>query len=213
MGRKSDQTGSVIHRPLPPGELFDSPNLTFAPAPDLLEWARITFILDGSPLRNEDHQHTEFANLQFLWASDGFAKQGRTVLGQCEEVTFRAGPWQKGRQEQQMRDWFGSVPGFVITLDAAYSLKCSDEEFCALVEHELYHIGHQMDEFGAPAFTRDGLPKLSMRAHDVEEFVGVVRRYGASADVQRLVDAANKTPEVAKLNIAKACGTCLLKAA
>jgi hypothetical protein len=211
--RKLKQELPAIRRPAPPASLFESPYLTFAPAPDLLEWARITFILDGAPLRNEDHQHTEFADLQFLWASGGFAKQGRTVLGQCEEVTFRAGPWQKGRQEQQMRDWFGSVPAFVITLDAAYSLKCSDEEFCALVEHELYHIGHTMDEFGAPAFTKDGLPKLSMRAHDVEEFVGVVRRYGASADVQKMIDAAKTTPEVAKLNIARACGTCLLRAA
>ena len=52
-----------------------------------------------------------------------------------------------------------------------------------------------------------------MRGHDVEEFVGVVRRYGASPDVQALVDAANKPAEVGKLNISRACGTCLLKLA
>ncbi|MDP1363112.1 putative metallopeptidase, partial [Klebsiella variicola] len=57
------------------------------------------------------------------------------------------------------------------------------------------------------------LPKLEMRGHDVEEFVGVVRRYGASPDVQVLVDAANKPAEVGKLNISRACGTCLLKLA
>jgi hypothetical protein len=52
-----------------------------------------------------------------------------------------------------------------------------------------------------------------IKGHDVEEFVGVVRRYGPGADVQRLIDAAKAPPEVAKLNIARACGTCLLKAA
>ena len=52
-----------------------------------------------------------------------------------------------------------------------------------------------------------------MRGHDVEEFIGVVRRYGASADVQELVDAANSPAEVAKINIARACGTCLMKLA
>jgi hypothetical protein len=31
--------------------------------------------------------------------------------------------------------------------------------------------------------------------HDGEEFVGVVRRYGACPDVQALVDAANKPAE------------------
>lgn len=213
MPKRSKQLPPAVLRPSPPAGLFESPYMAFAPAPEVLAWARSTFLTAGESLHNEDHDHLEYADFRFLWASGGFAKQGRTVLGQCEEVTFRAGPWQKGRQEQQMRDWFGSVPDFVITLDAAYSLKCSDEEFCALVEHEIYHIGQTMDEFGAPAFTKDGMPKLGMRAHDVEEFVGVVRRYGASADVQKMIDAAKTTPEVAKLNIARACGTCLLKAA
>lgn len=209
---KSKATGPT--RPQAPDALFESPWLTFMPAPAVRAWAISAFVAEGGQLHNEDHAHLEFASIEFLWASGGFAKQGRTVLGQCEEVTFRAGPWQKGRQEQQMREWFGSVPDFVITLDAAYSRKCSDVEFCALVEHELYHVGHLNDEYGAPAFYKDsGLPKLGMRAHDVEEFVGVVRRYGPSEDVKRLVEAANKAPEVAKLNIARACGTCLLRAA
>lgn len=197
-----------------PDALFESPYMAFAPAPDVLAWARSMFITEGGQLHNPDHEHLEYGDIKFLWASSGFAKQGRIVLGQCELVSFRAGPWQKGRQEQQMRDWFGQVPEFIITLDADYSRKCSDAEFCALVEHELYHIGHEHDEFGAPAFYRDsGLPKLGMRAHDVEEFIGVVRRYGPSADVAKLVSAAQAAPEVAKLNIARACGTCLLRAA
>jgi hypothetical protein len=200
-------------RPLPPEVLFESPWLSFMPAPELRAWANTMFLVEDGQLHNADHAHIEHASVEFLWASGGFAKQGRTVLGQCEEVTFRAGPWQKGRQEQQMREWFGQVPDFVVTLDADYSRKCSDAEFCALVEHELYHIGHQNDDFGAPAFTKDGMPKLGMRGHDVEEFVGVVRRYGASKDVQQLIDAAKTAPEVAKLNIARACGTCLLRAA
>jgi hypothetical protein len=212
MKKTKAEQGSV--RPLPPESLFESPWLSFAPAPELRKWASDMFLVESAPLHNEDHAHLEHAGVEFLWASGGFNKQGRTVLGQCEEVTFRAGPWQKGRQEQQMREWFGQVPDFVITLDADYSRKCSDAEFCALVEHEMYHVGHLNDEYGAPAFYKDsGLPKLGMRAHDVEEFIGVVRRYGASKDVQRLLDAAKTAPEVAKLNIARACGTCLLKAA
>jgi hypothetical protein len=135
------------------------------------------------------------------------------VLGQCEQMTFRCGPWQKGRQQQQMADWFGMVPEFLITLDARHCLDCSDVDFCALVDHELYHIGQELDDFGSPAFNKFGLPKLTMRGHDVEEFVGVVRRYGPSADVQRMIDAAKGAPEVGKHNIARACGTCLLKAA
>lgn len=200
-------------RPQPPAALFESPYLTFMPARDLRDWAINTFVRDDGQLHNPDHKHCEDGDIEFLWASGGFAKQGRTVLGQCEEITFRAGPWQKGRQEQQMRAWFGHVPDFIITLDAAYSLSCSDLEFCALVEHEIYHVGHKLDEYGAPAFTKQGAPKLGMRGHDIEEFIGVVRRYGPSADVAKLINAAQGKPEVAKLNIARACGTCLLKVA
>ncbi len=54
---------------------------------------------------------------------------------------------------------------------------------------------------------------LKLRGHDIEEFVGVVRRYGASVEVQEMIDAANKPAEVAHLNVARACGTCLLKLA
>ena len=39
-------------------------------------------------------------------------------------------------------------------------------------------------------FNKDtGQPVLTLRGHDVEEFTGVVRRYGASKEVQELVDA------------------------
>ncbi len=200
-------------RPLPPAEFADPMHSRFLPAPEVLKWARTEILTEGGQLHSPDHAHLEYADVQFLWAPGSFQKQGRTVLGQCEEMLFRCGPWQKGRQQQQMSDWFGQVPDFLITLDARYCLTCSDVEFCALVEHELYHIGQEQDEFGGPAFTKDGLPKLCMRGHDVEEFVGVVRRYGASEDVQRIIDAAKGAPEVAKINIARACGTCLLKAA
>ncbi|GAA0907630.1 putative metallopeptidase [Rothia nasimurium] len=206
-------------RPFPPaglGEFVDGQGWaieSFAPAPEVTEWAKATFLAEDGQLANEDHAHLRDASIAFLWAASGFPKRGRMVLGQCEELVFRCGPWQKGRQEQQMLQWFGHIPDYLITLAADHCATCSDAEFCALVEHELYHIGHAKDEFGAPKFTKDGLPKLEMRSHDVEEFVGVVRRYGPSEDVARLVKAASAPPEVAKINIARACGTCLLKSA
>ena len=98
---------------------------------------------------------------------------------------------------------------------AVYCQGASDVEFAALIEHELYHCAQQHDEFNSPKFSRDtGLPLFTMRGHDVEEFVGVVRRYGVvSKEVRQLVDAANGTPEIAPINIARACGTCIARAA
>lgn len=56
------------------------------------------------------------------------------------------------------------------------------------------------------------MPKLGIRGHDVEEFVGIVRRYGAG-DTAKFVAAAQRAPEVGHADIARACGTCILRAA
>ncbi len=207
-----------LKRPHPPetiGQFAEGEDWAdaFVPAQDVLAWAKSVLIDPNGILGNEDHAHLQDAPLAFLWAASSFTKQGRTVLGQCEEVTFRCGAWQRGRQEQQMIRWFGYLPRFLITLAADYCAQCTDAEFCALLEHELYHIAQATDEYGAPKFTQDGLPRLYLRGHDVEEFIGVVRRYGASEEVQQLIDAASRPPEVAKTNISRACGTCLLKLA
>ncbi|QSL85946.1 putative metallopeptidase [Pseudomonas atacamensis] len=205
-------------RPSPPESLLELSDLSncgirLMPAPEVWEWLQTEILADTGSIHNEDHAHLIYADIRVMWASAAFTKKGRTVVGQAEQVAFRAGGWQKARMEQQMLDWFGDVPAYIITLAADYCAQCSDADFCALVEHELYHIAQATDQCGAPKFTQEGLPKLEMRGHDVEEFVGVVRRYGASPQVQELVDAANNPAEVGKLNISRACGTCLLKSA
>ncbi|MGN8259502.1 putative metallopeptidase [Pseudomonas sp. SMSB3] len=202
-----------MSRPMPPADLLESLWLTLQPTPDVWEWIQAEILATTGSIHNEEHTHLIDASIGVLWASSAFAKKGRTVLGQAEQVMHRAGGWQKARQEQQMREWFGEEPQFLITLAADYCAQCTEAEFCALVEHQLYHIAQATDQYGAPKFTQDGLPKLEMRGHDIEEFIGVVRRYGASNDVQQLIDAASRPPEVAKINIARACGTCLLKSA
>lgn len=202
-----------MSRPMPPADLLESPFLILTPAPELWGWIQREILATTGSIHNEEHAHLIDASIGVMWASSSFAKKGRSVLGQAEQLIIRAGGWQKARQEQQMRDWFGEEPEFLITLAGDYCAQCSEAEFCALVEHELYHIAQATDQYGAPKFTQDGMPKLEMRGHDVEEFIGVVRRYGPSHDVQQLIEAASRPPEVAKINIARACGTCLLKSA
>lgn len=204
-------------RPLPPHDLFgiDAASYDrFVPAPDLTEWLMDTFINEGAGLENEDHAHLRFATLGVLWTNATNARQGRAVIGQAEPGAPRAmGRWAKGRAEQQVIEWFGEIPDFVLTFSAQYAAEASDDEFCALVEHELYHCGQERDAFGAPKFRKSGLPAFTMRGHDVEEFVGVVRRYGADASgVRDLVEAASHEPLIARVSIAQACGTCMLRA-
>ncbi|EPY7938539.1 putative metallopeptidase [Klebsiella pneumoniae] len=202
-------------RPHPDRNFFDVlPYVRLIPAPEIGEWVNSQILSADGYLHNPDHGHLIDADLRFMWASSAFAKQGRTVLGQAESVMMRVGGWQKARQEQQMYEWFGDVPEFIITLAADFCAQCTDLEFCALVEHELYHIAQATDDYGAPKFNKEtGMPVLKLRGHDVEEFVGVVRRYGASKDVQKMVDAANRPAEVAHIDVARACGTCMLKLA
>lgn len=204
-----------MNRPMPPHEtLGNSAEPVFAPAPELIAWARETFIDDGAPLLNADHRHLCWASIGALWTNVPNGRAGRRVVGQCEMGLPPMGKWGRARMERQLLDWFGEVPTFLLTFDAEYATSCSDAEFMALVEHELYHAGQKRDPFGAPKFRKNGLPAFAIRGHDVEEFVGVVRRYGAGApDVQAMVDAANVGPAIADVKIAQACGTCRLRVA
>lgn len=205
-----------INRPFPISVFVEeiAPYIRLMPAEGVYERVQEQIISDSGHLHNPDHFHLADADIAFMWASSAFTKKGRTVLGQCEEVKLRIGGWQKARMEQQLHEWFGHQPDYIITFAADFCLHCSDLEFCALIEHELYHIAQKTDDFGAPAFYREtGKPKLCLRSHDVEEFIGVVRRYGASRDVQELVDAANQPAEVAHIDVARACGTCMLRLA
>ena len=204
-----------LMRPRPPDSIFEPlAEPLFIPAPEIISWARASFIEEGAPLQNEEHRHLNFALIGALWTNVANGRQGRRVLGQCERGLPPAGKWLRARIERQLLDWFGDVPDFLLTFDASYAAECSDAEFCALVEHELLHCGQERDAFGAPKFRKNGLPAFTIRGHDVEEFTSIVRRYGAdAAHVREFVDAASAGPEIANVRIAQACGTCMLRAA
>ncbi len=187
----------------------------FEPSPELRDWIVDTFIAEDGDLHNPDHLHLAAAEIGVLWTNADNSRNMRVVIGQAELMPPMAmGKWQRARAIQQVEDWFGCVPDFLLTFHAAAAESMDDTGFCALVEHELYHCAQARDQYGMPKFSRDtGRPIFAIRGHDVEEFVGVVARYGASPDVARLVEAANARPTVALADIRAACGICALKAA
>ena len=183
----------------------------FAPAQGMHEWAMSVFVEPDGILHNPEHEHwaSMVKTVAWLWTSVLYAKGGRTVAGTCEEVMFRASKWQSGRQEQQMLEWFGEVPDYLITLSAPVWLECDSATRCGIVEHEMCHVGQMRDEFGAPAYTKDGFPKIYLRPHDAEAFVTITERYGAGnaeGGVARLVHAGSRAPSIAAADIAIACG-------
>jgi hypothetical protein len=210
-------------RPAPPAALFEEGSPAFIPAPDLVTWARETFVLEGSVLENPDHAHLADANIGALWTRLPRRQHQRQILATTEVPMPppAANAWTRGRWQDQMLGYFphfeGELPDFVLTFWAQGSSELDDLSFCALVEHELYHCGQALDEFGSPKFDREtGRPKFAIKGHDVEEHFGVVERYGTGAidgSVARLVEAARRGPSVGRAAIAGACGTCLRRAA
>jgi hypothetical protein len=204
-------------RPVPDRETVEGSNSWFAPSPELKEWARRAFIDDDAILANEDHQHLQAASLGFLWTNVENAKKGRVVIGTAEPGTPQGamGKWGRAKALLQVEQWFGMVPDFLITIDAAWWLQASDAEACALIEHELSHCGQATDEFGAPKFNQStGLPMFTMKAHDFEGFVGIARRYGAiEPGVRDLMDALQEKPILSVDMIGVACGSCQSKIA
>lgn len=205
---------AVKSRPQPPAALMETHDEQFVPDHEFRDWIVSTFIDDAGHLHNPDHQHLRFADIGVLWTNVDNSRNMRTVIGQAELMPPMAmGKWQRARAEQQIADWFDGMPTFVLTFHAKWASIMDDASFCALVEHELYHCAQKTDDHGQPKFTQAGLPSFGIRGHDVEEFVGVVARYGPTAEVSRMVEAALGERDASRLDVARACGTCHLKAA
>lgn len=201
-------------KPYPPGEILSSIEGVFIPAPDVESWIRATFIEQSGKLHHPEHQHLNMARLGVLWTNVPNIRNGKRYYGTAEVPNFTKGSkWQNERQEYQLRNWFGSVPDFLITLDALWFADVDDAEYCADIEHEVLHCGQQKRD-GIPQFKKNGSPKFAMRAHDFEQFNLIVERYGARvAGVSEMVKAASKVPSVSATRIAGACGTCALRSA
>lgn len=200
---------------MPPDGLTDDVEEDFVASPAFSMWIANTFIDEGAPLVNGDHEHLRDARIGVLWTNAINRQKQRTVLATAEIPQAMAGGWKRARFELQIRRWFPEPIDFLLTFSATECRRLSDRAFCALVEHELYHCAQVLDQYDNPKFHRDtGLPMYCLRGHDVEEFVGVVHRYGAvNADVRALVAAAAHAPDIRDEDIAGGCGTCLSRAA
>jgi hypothetical protein len=199
--------------PPPPAHLLDSDAgfNRFEPDSFLSSFVTSAILSDLGSIHNPEHGHLLAADIGYLWTNTPNSRLMKRIVGTAEIPNFKGGKWQKARGEMQLIDWFGSVPDFVITIDAGFAAEVDDVSFLALLEHELYHCGQAVDFFGAPKFTKTGRPVFAMRGHDIEEFAGVIRRYGIEAagrDAADLVSVALEAPELSRAVVAAACGVC-----
>jgi hypothetical protein len=197
-------------RPMPPTMAPD----WFEPAPELGEWASATFVDPAGPLHNPRHLHLLDAEIGWLWTTAEAANKDRRIAGECRLIGPAQRKWSSAMARFQLERMFGLIPDFVITIDADIATLADDWTFCALIEHELCHAAQDVDAFGDPRFTREGQPLFRLVAHDVEEFVEVVQRYGARATgVSAMVEAANRGPSIGAAAMDMACGTCARRVA
>lgn len=202
---------SLFIRPLPP----ENREAKFVPTPEVGQWVASTFLNPESELYNSEHEHLTNASIGFLWAFCENKRGNKQVIGTAEIFKPKGDRWVVERQKEQIKDFFfyldSSIPDFIITLDAEFCKDADDASFCALVEHELYHCFYKLDSEGMPKFDENGKYFWALKSHDVEQFIGVVARYGLGAvsdDVRRLVEAANRPPEISQAALVSGCGIC-----
>lgn len=191
------------------------PGGQFIPCQKTLEWIRETFLNQDSPLYNVEHDHLNSAAIGVLWTNAPNSRHMRTIVATAElaKPPSSLSKWAKARYEYQTEQWFHPLSlDFIITLYAPYFAGATEVEQCAVAEHELYHCGQKKDLFGLPMFSKkSGKPTYGIRGHDVEEFVGIMRRYGPSGgagDSRAFIEAALKEPEIGYAQISGMCGTC-----
>ena len=176
-----------IPRPFPPNFLLESINPAFHPDGDLFEFAKRMFIDEDSEFYNEDHSHLALANIGFLWTNVPNERQMKQIAATAQIPNIQSSKWNKGIFDFQMANWFGDEPlNFLITIDGNYA------QFIK-------------------GFTREGIPKFTMRDHDVTEFLGITRRYGpeVSLNVPEMIEAAKQKPLFSSAKVSAVCGNCM----
>lgn len=185
-------------------------HIAFRASLDWSAWIKETFCDPESEMFNEDHHHLAEADIGVLFAFMSNQKKGKRVIGRAQMGEVRGNDeWARALSAEQRYRWFGMIPDFIMTLDATWMDSASNLERCALIEHELFHMAHAVDRFKMPMFQASGKPKWAIAPHDIEEFAGVVRRYGTYSDeLKELIHAASQPSEFDAVQIDGLCGTC-----
>jgi hypothetical protein len=153
-------------------------------------------------LRRECTEHSHLLEYDppvgFLFREKRVFRNGRQVLGMCSMPSVNG-------SIRDLFDWMlaellGCDPVFLFLFDAEFWRESGDLQREILMYHEMSHAQQKTDEGGAPRFSQHtGEPLWTIQGHDVEEFVGTVKRYGAwSPDLKRFMQAAGVPASLVK---------------
>jgi len=117
--------------------------------------------------------------IRFVWKRNTTVKNDRAILGTCAVVSQADGDlWPVGA---------GPCPWWTITLSLQAWLALSEIDRVRTVHHELAHLGLTSDS--------QGHPKACINAHDIEENLSTIARFGLrDKDQAKIVAAATAHP-------------------
>jgi len=139
----------------------------------------------------DEHRHLldGEAEVDFLLVREPMIKQGRQVLGAVHMPSVQG--QLKGVFVWMLLNVFGRLPDYLVILDKDFWNGESDRSREILMYHEMCHMVHKVDADGEPRFNEAGHPVFGLQAHDVEEFVSTVKRYGAyNTEIEDFIAAA-----------------------
>lgn len=120
-----------------------------------------------SDLVCEHHPELRDARIALAWALSWKPDvDGKVTIGKCKKASDL---------DRELAAF-----DFVILLSKAFwtDLRVDENARRALLDHELHHATVKYDESGEPVFDERGRIVYRLRKHDIEEFTGIVQRYG-----------------------------------
>lgn len=197
--------------PQPPEDLRE-PGFKVEPAPEVVDWLHRMFIADGAPMFNPRHSHLQRVDLVAMWTNVEYIDGGVQVVGLAEVVNVNGKPWKRADAIDRLLTLYGTIPQARIWLYAPAWYERGFWRAASVGEHELGHYAQKKDKEGEDLCDDEDRPVLTQRAHDVEEHVFIMERYGVDYCAGRsweFVEAALKAPLFAPPSFeakAYACG-------
>lgn len=188
----------VEEYPLPPEELR-VPGYEMENAPEVIEWLRRMFINEDAPMMNPEHAHLRKADLVAVWTNKVYVEGGVPVVGQAEIIKPSGKPWAVVDKVDRLCILHGKIPQARIWIYGPAWFERGFWRACAVGEHELGHLEQKVDGEGEKVYDdeKNGRPVLCMQAHDVEENVYIMQRYGpdyCAGKSREFVEAALRPP-------------------
>lgn len=145
-------------------------------------------------MRLPEHLALSENEVEFGWLMRTTPKEkgGKITLGSVHDTGTMAQGGFKDLFTMMLERLLGTVPAYVIVIDAAWWGEASAIDREILVFQMLLKCRQATDIYGAPKFDKEGNPVWKLYSPDVEEFTATIQRYGAhNSVIGEFVSVAN----------------------